>query len=166
MRFLFRWHHVDVESKLRGPAALLKVVERLEGFEAPAAAWEQELFPARMKQYVGEWLEHATYGGEVAWRDSPNASRSRRSVRAAEIRQRPSLSGACDSGRNASLTFVRRRTSRCAASAARPETNLADGPPPLPSGLSPAAKDVAAVLERRGAVVLQRAVRVGAAIAD
>ena len=51
----------------RGPAGVAQLVSLLEGYEAPAAAWEAELFPARMRQYVGEWLEHACYRGEVAW---------------------------------------------------------------------------------------------------
>jgi len=151
MRFLFRWHHVDADSKLRGPAALLKLVERLEGYEAPAAAWELELFPARMKHYVGEWLEQATYSGEVAW-----ARLTQREVkpivgprRGDEVTPREPERRAATPGRNASLTFVRRSQLDALLQAARPY--LADGPSPLPAGLSPAAKDVAAVLERRGA---------------
>ncbi len=150
MRFLFRWHHVDADSKLRGPAALLKLVERLEGYEAPAAAWELELFPSRMKQYVGEWLEQATYSGEVAWarltqKDAKPIVGPRRgdevTPREPERRSTP--------GRNASLTFVRRSQLDALLQVARPYP--ADGLPPLPSNLSAAAKDVAAVLERRGA---------------
>ncbi len=152
MRFLFRWHHVDADSKLRGPAALLKLVERLEGYEAPAAAWEQELFPARMKQYVGEWLEQASYSGEVAWarltqRDAKPVTGPRRGdVVTAPL---PEPRRVSSPGRNASLTFVRRSQLDALLQAARPYP--ADGPPPLPEGLSTAAKDVAAVLERRGA---------------
>jgi ATP-dependent Lhr-like helicase len=186
MRFLFRWHHADQDSKLRGPAALLKLVERLEGYEAPAAAWELELFPARMKQYVGEWLEQATYSGEVAWARltqrepkpvvgprrgdvvaGPEASAARRGqgprpqggTEASPARrgQGPRSQGGTEAsaarratpGRNASLTFVRRSQLDALLQAARPF--LADGPNPLPEGLSAAAKDVAAVLERRGA---------------
>ncbi len=67
MRFLFRWHRMGSARELRGPGGLAKVISMLQGYEAPAAAWEQAIFPARMKQYVGEWLEHACFGGEVAW---------------------------------------------------------------------------------------------------
>jgi ATP-dependent Lhr-like helicase len=85
MRFLFRWHHVDAESKLRGPGGVAKVVALLQGFEAPAAAWEQSLLPARMAQYVGEWLEHACFSGEVAWgrlsmKDPPPVAGPRRGL--------------------------------------------------------------------------------------
>jgi ATP-dependent Lhr-like helicase len=152
MRFLFRWHHVDQDSKLRGPAALVKLVERLEGYEAPAAAWEQEFLPARMKQYVPEWLEHATFAGEVVWarltqkEPKPWVGPRRGDVVsvAAPKEARRSMPG-----RNASLTFLRRSQLDVLLQAAR--TYLADGPAPLPEGLSPAAKDVAQALERRGA---------------
>jgi ATP-dependent Lhr-like helicase len=153
MRFLFRWHHVDTESKLRGSQALLRVVERLEGYEAPAAAWELELFPARMKQYVGEWLEHATFSGEVAWaRLTQREPKSFIGPRRGDAAQpEPQGDRRITPGRNASLTFVRRPHLDALLAAARPQAQLADGPPPLPQGLSPAARDVAQVLERRGA---------------
>jgi ATP-dependent Lhr-like helicase len=153
MRFLFRWHHVDAESKLRGPQALLRVVERLEGFEAPAAAWELELFPARMKMYVGEWLEHASFSGEVAWaRLTQREPKTFIGPRRGDAAQpEPQGDRRITPGRNASLTFVRRSQLDALLAAARPAHQLADGPAPLPQGLSPAAKDVAQVLERRGA---------------
>ncbi|MBK7859193.1 MAG: DEAD/DEAH box helicase [Archangiaceae bacterium] len=151
MRFLFRWHHVDADSKLRGPAALLKLVERLEGYEAPAAAWEQELFPTRMKQYVGEWLEQATYSGEVAWarltQKDPKPPVGPR--RGDEVTKPLEPERRASPGRNASLTFLRRSHLDPLLQVARPF--LADGPAPLPEGLSAAAKDVAQALERRGA---------------
>ncbi len=39
----------------------------LEGYEAPAAAWEQELFPSRMRQYVGR-VAGAGSPGAARWR--------------------------------------------------------------------------------------------------
>ncbi|MDQ3262853.1 MAG: DEAD/DEAH box helicase, partial [Myxococcota bacterium] len=64
MRFLFRWHHLD--EPLRGSGGLLKALALLQGYEAPAAAWEQFLLPVRMKQYLPELLERACWSGEVA----------------------------------------------------------------------------------------------------
>jgi ATP-dependent Lhr-like helicase len=150
MRFLFRWHHVDAEQKLRGPGGLAKVVALLEGYEAPASAWEQALFPARMKQYVGEWLEHACFTGEVAWGrltmkepKAPVGPRRGTPVEPASRRAMP--------GRSASLTFVKRADLEWLLHAARPGAVLADGPRPWPDDLSHAARDVLAALERRGA---------------
>ncbi|MGA9519857.1 MAG: DEAD/DEAH box helicase, partial [Myxococcaceae bacterium] len=67
MRFLFRWHHLDEADQLRGRTGLVKAVSLLQGYEAPAAAWEQWLLPARMKQYLPDLLERACWEGEVAW---------------------------------------------------------------------------------------------------
>ena len=67
MRFLFRWHHLEELDALRGSTGLLKAVTLLQGYEAPASAWERFLLPARMKGYCRELLERACYGGEVAW---------------------------------------------------------------------------------------------------
>lgn len=67
MRFLFAWHALDGEPIAVGDDALLGVLARLEGFEAPASAWERELLPARMKAYDPRWLDAACLGGRVAW---------------------------------------------------------------------------------------------------
>ncbi|MCA1650119.1 MAG: ATP-dependent DNA helicase, partial [Acidobacteria bacterium] len=40
MRFLFRWQHVDVSSRVSGPDGLREVVGQLGGFELAAGAWE------------------------------------------------------------------------------------------------------------------------------
>jgi ATP-dependent Lhr-like helicase len=53
--------------------------------------------------------------------------------------------------RAASLTFARRADLDWLLEAARPNTRLADAPPPIPDDLSQAARDVLAVMERRGA---------------
>ncbi len=151
MRFLFRWHHLDAESKLRGPGGVTRIVSLLQGFEAPAASWELDLIPSRMQQYVGEWLEHACFGGEVAWgrltqKDAPVAVPGpRRGVPVDSPARKPTVT------RAASITFARRGDLDWLLEAARPNTRLADAPPPIPEDLSQAAKEVLAVMERRGA---------------
>ncbi|MFZ5442663.1 MAG: DEAD/DEAH box helicase [Myxococcota bacterium] len=152
MRFLFRWHHVDAESRLRGPGGLAKLASLLQGWEAPAAAWELELFPTRMKQYVGEWLEGACFNGDVAWgrltlkepKPLPNVRRG------AEVTPVVAPKRTLQ-GRAASITFARRADLEWLLHAARPGTVLSDGPRPWPTDLSAAALDVLKVLERRGA---------------
>ncbi|MCC6335524.1 MAG: DEAD/DEAH box helicase [Myxococcales bacterium] len=153
MRFLFRWHYLDAEQKPRGPGGLAKVVSLLEGYEAPAAAWEQHLFPARMKHYVGEWLESACFTGEVAWGrltlkepKLPVGPRRGLLVEEPVVPARKAMPG-----RAASLTFVKRVDLEWLLHAARPDVVLSDGPRPWPADLSHAAKDVLGVLERRGA---------------
>ena len=153
MRFLFRWHHVDADSRLRGPAGLAKLVSLLQGWEAPAAAWERELFPTRMRQYVGEWLEDACFSGDVAWgrltlKETKQVIAGPR--RGAEVTPQETPKRSVQ-GRAASLTFARRGDLEWLLQAARPGAVLADGPRPWPGDLSHAAADVLKVFERRGA---------------
>ena len=56
LRFLFDWQHVAEETRLEGPDALPVILSALEGFEAPARAWETEILPARLKGYQASWL--------------------------------------------------------------------------------------------------------------
>ena len=155
MRFLFRWHHVDGESRLRGPAGLAKLVSLLQGWEAPAAAWEREIFPTRMRQYVGEWLEAACFNGDVAWgrltlKEQKTLQPGPR--RGTEVTPPPvQTPKRTVTGRAASLTFARRADLDWLLQAARPGAVLSDGPRPWPGDLSHAAADVLKVFERRGA---------------
>src|SRR6185436_16848343 len=67
MRFLFQWQHVDSMARLTGPDGLKQVLERLDGFEAPARAWERSLLPARLESYEPSLLDMACLSGEVRW---------------------------------------------------------------------------------------------------
>jgi ATP-dependent Lhr-like helicase len=75
VRFLFRWQHVAPASRLHGIDGTLHVIRQLEGFEAPAAAWESTLLPARVAGYKREFLDQLCYSGDVMWgRLSPHPS--------------------------------------------------------------------------------------------
>ncbi|MDR5754024.1 MULTISPECIES: DEAD/DEAH box helicase [unclassified Caballeronia] len=67
MRFLFEWQHLSADTRGEGRDALLAVVEQLEGFEAPAVAWEEEMLPARIADYSGYWLDEISRSGKVVW---------------------------------------------------------------------------------------------------
>ena len=67
LRFLFRWQHVAPDSRVEGADALAAIVSQLEGFEAPAAAWETELLPARVNEYDPAWLDELSLAGRVVW---------------------------------------------------------------------------------------------------
>ena len=67
LRFLFAWQHVGEETRLEGPDALPAVLASLEGFEAPARAWETEILPARLKGYEASWLDAQCLAGRTAW---------------------------------------------------------------------------------------------------
>jgi ATP-dependent Lhr-like helicase len=66
-RFLFHWQRVAPEARVEGVDALAGVVSQLEGFEAPAAAWETEILPARVNEYEPAWLDSLSLAGRVAW---------------------------------------------------------------------------------------------------
>ena len=67
MRFLFRWHHLDPEYRVEGPMGLTALLDLLEGYQAPASAWENHLLPARMNRYNRGWLDQLCLSGQVAW---------------------------------------------------------------------------------------------------
>jgi ATP-dependent helicase Lhr and Lhr-like helicase len=67
LRFLFSWAHVAEETRLEGPDALPVILSALEGFEAPAKAWETEILPARLKGYQASWLDGQCLAGRTSW---------------------------------------------------------------------------------------------------
>ena len=67
LRFLFDWQRVTDEARLEGPDAISAAVALLEGFEAPAGAWETEILPARITGYEPTWLDDMCLAGRIAW---------------------------------------------------------------------------------------------------
>lgn len=50
-----------------GLAGLREAVLQLQGFEAPAGAWEEKILAARVKGYDPQWLDHLYLSGELLW---------------------------------------------------------------------------------------------------
>lgn len=67
IRFLLAWQKVAPEHQMEGPESVRAIIDQLEGFEAPAAAWEGELLPARLVEYDPAWLDALCLSGEVVW---------------------------------------------------------------------------------------------------
>ena len=67
VRFLAVWQHVREDAQLDGPAGVFEIVKQLAGFEAPAVAWEREIFARRVRGYRMEWLDELCLSGRVAW---------------------------------------------------------------------------------------------------
>jgi ATP-dependent Lhr-like helicase len=67
MRFLLRWQHLAPTERRQGPDALDAVITQLQGFEAPAAAWESEVLPARLDEYDFTWLDDLCLSGRAVW---------------------------------------------------------------------------------------------------
>ena len=90
LRFLFAWQHVLEETRLEGPRSLPVALGALEGFEAPAKAWETEILPARLKGYRASWLDAECLAGRTAWaRLSPPPAPNGRARHAAPIGATP-----------------------------------------------------------------------------
>src|SRR5690606_22297164 len=67
MRFLFHWQHALPGERKSGPDALPVVLATLEGFEAPAIAWEGDLLPLRIDDYQFTWLDDLCLAGRAGW---------------------------------------------------------------------------------------------------
>jgi ATP-dependent Lhr-like helicase len=67
LRFLLAWQKVTPDHQMEGPESVRAIIEQLEGFEAPAAAWEGEILPSRLIEYDPAWLDALCLSGEVVW---------------------------------------------------------------------------------------------------
>jgi ATP-dependent Lhr-like helicase len=66
-RFLLAHHHLTIATRLEGRGGVREVLGQLQGFEAPAGAWERDLLPGRVTGYDSAWLDELSLAGEVAW---------------------------------------------------------------------------------------------------
>jgi ATP-dependent helicase Lhr and Lhr-like helicase len=66
-RFQFAWQRVEPSARMQGRSAVDPVIAQLEGFEAPAAAWESEILPARVTGYEPAWLDERCRAGHLTW---------------------------------------------------------------------------------------------------
>ncbi len=89
LRFLFAWHRVTEETHLEGPDSLTVAVASLEGFEAPAGAWETEILPLRIKDYEPHWLDEQCLAGRIAWARLTPAAGNGRERAASPVRTTP-----------------------------------------------------------------------------
>ena len=66
-RFLFEWQRAWPDDRREGDEALAAVVAELEGFAAPAAAWEAEILPARIADFSPAMLDKLCLAGRASW---------------------------------------------------------------------------------------------------
>jgi ATP-dependent Lhr-like helicase len=98
LRFLFDWQRITSATRMQGPDSVAAVLAQLEGFDAPASAWETEVLPLRIEEYEPAWLDELCLAGRIVWtrlatragdaergaapvRSTPIALLSRRNVR-------------------------------------------------------------------------------------
>ncbi|MBL8270409.1 MAG: ATP-dependent DNA helicase, partial [Steroidobacter sp.] len=67
LRFLFDWQRVTTNARMQGPDAVPAVLAQLEGFDAPAGAWETEILPTRIAEYEPAWLDEQCLAGRIIW---------------------------------------------------------------------------------------------------
>jgi ATP-dependent Lhr-like helicase len=66
-RFLLAWQRVEIEHRGEGLEGVRAVLELLDGFELPAAAWEPEVLALRIKEYQPAWLDQLCFTGRFGW---------------------------------------------------------------------------------------------------
>jgi ATP-dependent Lhr-like helicase len=67
MRWLLRWQHVAPGTQLAGERGLREAIRQLQGFEAPAHAWEGQILARRMADYDPATLDRLCLTGAVGW---------------------------------------------------------------------------------------------------
>ena len=67
LRFLFEWQRVKPDDRREGDESLAAVIAELEGFAAPAAAWEAEILPARIVGFTPDMLDRLCLAGRASW---------------------------------------------------------------------------------------------------
>jgi ATP-dependent helicase Lhr and Lhr-like helicase len=73
MSWLLGWQHLAPQTQLTGEEGVLRALQQLEGFEAPAIEWERTLLSARVAHYDPRWLDALCLSGAVGWgRISPH----------------------------------------------------------------------------------------------
>ena len=115
----------------KGRTRSTRVVAQLEGFEAPAGAWETEILPARLAGYEPAWLDDRCLAGRIAW---------------ARLRPR---NGRTDGERAGRHRCARRRSRCCRAATPRIWTSLS--PARRAGAPSPRAQTVADYIREHGA---------------
>ena len=95
LRFLGEWQRVLPAARMQGSDALAAVLAQLEGYEAPASAWETEIIPARIAEYDPGWLDEHCRSGRFMWTrlaargGAAPSTVSARSVPASPVRSTP-----------------------------------------------------------------------------
>ena len=67
MNWLLSWQHVAPGSQLLGDRGTLEAIRQMQGFEAPANSWEQQILRRRIADYEPKVLDHLCLTGSVGW---------------------------------------------------------------------------------------------------
>ena len=67
MRWLLRWQHVTPSTQVLGERGTLEALRQLQGYEAPANAWERQILARRVANYDPKILDQLCLTGAVGW---------------------------------------------------------------------------------------------------
>jgi ATP-dependent Lhr-like helicase len=67
MRWLLRWQHLAPGTQVTAERGVLEVIRQLQGFEAPASAWEPHILAPRVAGYDPQILDQLCLTGAVGW---------------------------------------------------------------------------------------------------
>lgn len=81
MDWLLHWQHVATGTQLHGERGTFEVLCQLQGYEAPANAWEREILSGRVANYDPDVLDRLCLTGSLGWgRLSPHPAMLRDST--------------------------------------------------------------------------------------
>ena len=151
VRFLFEWQRVEPDDRREGDEALAAVVTELEGFAAPAAAWEEEILPARISCFTSDMLDRLCLAGRASWaRPAPPVRETpRRSF--GPIRSTPIALFSRQGRRQAPLWLAPDATGDGRRDGANGTVVPEEASDPTAQPLSPGADAIRGYLESRGA---------------
>jgi len=141
MRWLLRWQHVTPETRLLGERGTLEALQQLQGFEAPASSWEQQILARRVANYDPNALDRLCLTGAVGW--------GRLSAHPATLGEQNGAIRRVVPTSVAPLTFFIREDADWMISRQASASSL--GTEEANAGLSHAAREVLAHLRQRGA---------------
>jgi ATP-dependent Lhr-like helicase len=159
MRWLLRWQHVAPSTQVLGEHGTLEVLKQLQGFEAPANAWERQILSRRVANYDPEVLDRLCLTGAVGWgRLSPHPATLAESRSAEPNSSEPNSA----ESRSAAPKLVNRRVIPSSVAPVaffvREDSEWMiqhhagdDAAGEAPRGLSAAARETLAYLQQRGA---------------
>lgn len=65
--WLTQWQHVAKNTQVNKERGLLEIIKQLQGFEAPANAWEQNILKRRVSSYSQFDLDRLCLSGAIGW---------------------------------------------------------------------------------------------------
>jgi ATP-dependent helicase Lhr and Lhr-like helicase len=137
MRWLLRWQHLAPGTQLLGEHGTFEVLRQLQGFEAPANAWERQILGRRIANYDPRILDQLCLSGAVGW--------GRLSPHPATIAEYAAANRRVIPTSVAPIAFFVREDSEWMI-----QRHSSDGPS-VPPGLSEPARDALNYLRQRGA---------------